>query len=287
MERVPGGTTRYRLSRVTLPPASRMSTVINPKGARTVSADSGPTNWASVYFTSTVGQKVLVAATGLLMTAFVVGHMVGNLKMFGPPEAINGYAYFLKHELGVGLWVARGGLLTLLVAHIALTVSLHARSSAARPTAYHYVRAAQATLASRTMLLTGLTVGAFTLFHLAHFTLGWVKPALVQAGGHVTEIDYLRLQDAQGRHDVHAMVVAGFRTAWVCAIYIVAQVLLFVHLSHGLQSVMQTFGLKGTRFAPFWGWAGYAVAGTILAGNLSIVFAVWAGVIGGAYPLAR
>lgn len=264
-----------------------MSTVINPKGARVVPADAGPAGWASVYLTSTVGQKVIVACTGLLLTAFLIGHMIGNLKMFGPPEAINGYAYFLKHELGAGLWVARGGLLALFVAHVALTMSLHARSAAARPTAYHYVRAAQATLASRTMLLTGLTVGAFTLFHLAHYTLGWVKPALVQSGGHVTEIDYLRLRDAQGRHDVHAMVVAGFRTAWVSVIYIVAQVLLFVHLSHGLQSTVQTLGLKGTRFAPFWVWAGYAVAGVILAGNLSIVFAVWAGVIGGPYPLPR
>ena len=80
---------------------------------------------------------------------------------------------------------------------------------------------------------------------------------------------------------------AGFRTPWVTVIYVAAQLLLFVHLSHGLQSTVQTLGLKGTRFAAAWGWAGYAVAGAILAGNLSIVFAVWAGVIGGPYPLVR
>ena len=265
-----------------------MSTVINPKGARVVPAGVGPAGWASVYLTSSVGQKVVVACTGLLLAGFVVGHLIGNLKMFGPPEAINGYAYFLKHEIGALLWIARGGLLALFVTHIVLTLNLKAKSAAARPTAYTYVRAAQATLASRTMLWTGLTVGAFVLFHLAHFTLGWVKPALMtDASGHVTAIDYLKLTDDKGRHDVHSMVVAGFRTPWVTVIYVAAQLLLFVHLSHGLQSVVQTLGLKGTKFAAAWVWLGYATAGTILAGNLSIVFAVWAGVVGGDYPLRR
>lgn len=266
-----------------------MSTVINPKGARRVPAEVGPAGWASVYLTSTVGQKVVVALTGLLLTGFLVGHMVGNLKMFGPPEAINGYAYFLKHELGAGLWVARGGLLALFVAHVVLATTLKAKSVAARPTPYVYMRSAQATLASKTMIYTGLVVGAFTLFHLAHFTLGWVKPAVVvdPVSGHQTTIDYLSLKDRDGRHDVYSMVVAGFRTPWVAAVYILAQVLLFVHLSHGLQSTVQTLGLKGAKFAPAWVWLSYAVAGTILAGNLSIVFAVWAGVIGGPYPLVR
>ena len=266
-----------------------MSTVINPKGARSVPAAVGPAGWAGVYLTSTVGQKVVVALTGLLLTGFLIGHMVGNLKMFGPPEAINAYAHFLKHELGAGLWVARGGLLALFVTHLVLATTLKAKSVAARPTPYVYMRSAQATLASKTMIYTGLVVGAFTLFHLAHFTLGWVKPALIEdpASRHVTAISYMDLKDKHGHHDVHAMVVAGFRTLWVTAIYVVAQVLLFVHLSHGIQSTFQTLGLKGTKFAAAWVWLGYAVAGLILAGNLSIVFAVWAGVVGGPYPLPR
>jgi succinate dehydrogenase / fumarate reductase cytochrome b subunit len=266
-----------------------MSTVINPKGARKVPAEVGPTGWATVYLTSTVGQKVVVAVTGLLLTSFLLGHMVGNLKMFGPPDAINAYAHFLKHELGALLWVARGGLVGLFVAHVVLASSLKAKSVAARPTPYQYMKAAQATLASRTMIYTGLVVGAFLLFHLAHFTFGWVKPAYVldPQSGHVTAIDYLKLTDADGRHDVHSMVVAGFRTTWVSVIYIAAQALLFVHLSHGLQSTAQTLGLKGTRFAPFWVWAGYGLAGLVLAGNLSIVFAVWGGMIGGPYPLVK
>jgi succinate dehydrogenase / fumarate reductase cytochrome b subunit len=266
-----------------------MSTVINPKGARQVPAEVGPAGWAKTYLSSSVGQKVIVAVTGTLLAGFVVAHLIGNLKMFGPPEAINHYAHFLKHELGVLLWVARGGLLAVFVAHIALTLSLKAKAAAARPTAYTYMKAAQATLASRTMLWTGLTVGAFTLFHLAHFTLGWVKPAYVYdpVNNKVTTIDYLKLTDAKGRHDVFEMVVAGFRTPWVSVIYLVAQALLFVHLSHGLQSVVQTLGLKGTRFGPVWAAIGYGVAGVILVGNLAIVAAVWSGAVGPQYPLVR
>ncbi len=262
---------------------------MNPKGARRLPAEVGPAGWAKTYLTSTVGQKVVVAVTGLLLVGFLAGHLLGNLKMFGPPEAINGYAYFLKHELGAAIWLARGGLVALFVTHLVLATTLKARSVAARPTPYVYMRSAQATLASKTMIYTGLVVGAFLLFHLAHFTFGWVKPALVEdpVSHTVTAVDYLSLTDAKGQHDVHAMVVAGFRTFWVSVIYVVAQVLLFVHLSHGIQSTFQTLGLKGTKFAAAWVWLGYAMAGTILAGNLSIVFAVWVGVIGGPYPLVR
>jgi succinate dehydrogenase / fumarate reductase cytochrome b subunit len=272
-----------------------MSTVINPKGARSIPAGTGPDAWAKVYLTSTVGQKVIVAATGLALTTFLIFHMIGNLKMFSGPDSINAYAYFLQHELGALLWVARGGLLTLFAAHIGLSLYLHAKSTAARPTPYVYMRSAQATLASKTMLLTGLVIGAFTLFHLAHYTFGWVKPASVaevspatgQPTGRVFTIDYKALTDAQGRHDVHSMMVAGFRNPWVSAVYVFAQLLLFAHLSHGLQSTAQTLGLKGTKFAPFWTWAGYGLAGVIVAGNLAIVLAVWSGLIGGPYPLVK
>jgi succinate dehydrogenase / fumarate reductase cytochrome b subunit len=265
------------------------SAAINPKGPRVTPAGAGPAAWGQTYLGSTVGQKVIVALTGTLLAGFVVAHMVGNLKMFSGPDSINSYAYFLKHELGVLLWVARGGLLALFITHLALTLNLKAKSAAARPVPYLNLRPAQATLASRTMMWTGLVVGAFVAFHLAHYTLGWVKPAEVRDAttGRVTTIDYLKLTDAQGRHNVYEMTVAGFRTWWVSVIYVVAQVLLFVHLSHGLQSVVQTLGLKGTRFAPAWVWVGYGVAGLILAGNLAIVVAVWTGAIGPQYPLVR
>ena len=96
------------------------------------------------------------------------------------------------------------------------------------------------------MIWTGIVVGLFTVFHLAHFTFGWVHGAEVEPG---KVVNYLDLKDAKGRHDVYSMVVAGFTTPWLAMLYIVAQVALFLHLLHGIQSSFQTLGLKNRRFA--------------------------------------
>jgi succinate dehydrogenase / fumarate reductase cytochrome b subunit len=274
-----------------------MSTAaINPKGPRAYPAGQSPNAWANTYLASTVGRKILVAATGLLLVGFLVGHMIGNLKMFSGPESINKYAYFLKHDIGALIWIARGGLLLLFVAHLILAVRLRLAAQAARPVPYRVMKSAQATLQAKTMLWTGVVILAFTAYHLLHFTLGLVHPA--SAGGpddYLTQrvnqqlaernlspgaaVNYLELRDEAGRHDVYAMVVAGFRTPYISAIYLMCQVLLLVHLSHGIQASLQTLGLVGKRFTPAAGVLGWAVAGTIFAGNVAIVAAVWAGYV--------
>jgi succinate dehydrogenase / fumarate reductase cytochrome b subunit len=200
--------------------------------------------------------------------------MIGNVKMFDGPDAINSYAYFLKHSLGGLLWVARGGLLALFVLHLALALRLKARSRAARPVPYQYPGSVQATVSSRTMIWTGVVVGLFVAYHLAHFTFGWVHGAEAEPG---KVVNYLDLRDAEGRHDVYRMVIAGFTNPYIVAIYVVAQLALFVHLLHGIQSSFQTLGLKNRRFAPAIKALGFLVALTILVGNLAIVTAVQAG----------
>ena len=124
------------------------------------------------------------------------------------------------------------------------------------------------------MLLTGLVVGAFTIFHLAHYTFGVVHGAELPDG---RVVSYMDLRDDHNRHDVYGMVIAGFTTWWISAIYIAAQVLLFLHLNHGIPSSLRTLGLIGRRFEPAARLLGYAVAGTVVAGNLAIVIAVWSG----------
>ena len=143
------------------------------------------------------------------------------------------------------LWIARSGLLVLFVLHIVLAVRLKLRSVAARPVAYQYRRDVRSTTAGRTMIWTGIIIGLFTLFHLAHFTFGWVKEVETPSGEFR---NYLELTDEKGRHDVYAMVVAGFTEPWLAVLYIVAQLALFVHLMHGVQSSFQTLGLKNRRF---------------------------------------
>lgn len=255
-----------------------MSTIsaINPKGPRQSKPGADPAAWAGTYLGSTVGSKVVVALTGLGLTGFVIVHMVGNLKIFNGPDAINGYAYFLKHELGAFLWAARLGLLALFVGHVVLALKLKARSAAARPVGYVAHRTAQASIASRTMLWTGIVILLFLLLHLAHYTFGYVHEAVGPDG---QAVNYLDLRDAKGQHDVYSMTVAGFTTPWLSITYLVCQVLIGVHLSHGIQSTFQTLGLKGTRFAPAWVWLGYTVAGLVVVGNCAIVVAVWTGVI--------
>jgi succinate dehydrogenase / fumarate reductase cytochrome b subunit len=228
--------------------------------------------WA--FLDSSVGAKITVALTGLGLVTFTVFHMIGNLKVFQGPEAINGYAYFLKHNLGALIWIARAGLLAIFLLHVALAVRLKMRSAAARPIGYEYSRAAQATVASRTMIWSGAVVGLFVLFHLAHFTFALVHGAEMPDG---SVVNYLDLKDDKGKHDVYSMIVAGFTTPWLVALYIVAQVVLFVHLLHGVQSSFQTLGLKNGRFRQAIRLLGFAVATTVLVGNLAIVIGVWAG----------
>src|SRR5438045_3079879 len=148
--------------------------VRHPKGPTAPPPGISAGAFFSALLDSSVGAKVLVALTGLGLVGFVIVHMVGNLKLLpGGPEsrdAINGYAYFLKHDLGAWLWVFRAGLLGIFVLHLALAIRLKARSAAARPVGYAYPRTAQATLASRTMIWTGVVILLFVLFHLAHYT---------------------------------------------------------------------------------------------------------------------
>ena len=160
--------------------------------------------------------------------------------------------------------------------HIALAVRLKLRSVAARPVVYHFHRYAQATFASRTMIWTGIVVGLFTLFHLAHFTFGWVNGVEVEPG---KVVPYLELRDTKDplKQDVYSMVVAAFTTPWLAILYLAAQIALFIHLMHGVQSAFQTLGLKNRRFARAIWWFGFLIALTVLAGNVLIVVGVWAG----------
>lgn len=267
--------------------------VRHPKGPAKDRKGPDAKAFATALLDSSVGAKILVALTGTALTLFVVFHMIGNLKVLQGPDAINGYAYFLKHDLGALIWLARGGLLLAFVLHLALALRLKLRSVAARPVAYQVYKPAQAGLASRTMVYTGVVVGLFTLFHLAHYTFGWVKPAvfnvpvLAATGPNdeirevppKTPVNYLHLRDRNDpkKHDVYEMTVSGFSNPVLIAIYLVAQVVLFVHLRHGIPSVFQTLGLKNARLRGGIDILGLLVALTILVGNVALVLAVQLG----------
>ena len=208
-----------------------------------------------------------MAVTGILLVLFVLGHMVGNLQVFAGRDKLNDYAEFLQ-GLGVGLWVIRLGLLAVFAAHIVAALKVVQRTKAARPVPYAVRKDQVTTFAARTMLVSGVLVLLFTVYHLLHFTTGTIDPAGAYG-----------LHDEAGRHDVYGMVVAGFSHLPTVCIYVIAQVVLALHLSHGVGSLMQTLGLRSARNQRCAALAGPVLAAVVLVGNLSIPLAVLAGIV--------
>ena len=211
------------------------------------------------YVASTIGRKVVMAVTGLVLFGFVLGHFVGNLTLYLGPEAINHYSEFLHGFLhGGGLWVARAVLLTCAVLHIWSATSLTLESWAARPKGYRRWTAKDSTYASRTMRWGGVILAAFIVFHLMNLTFGNAHP------------DYVR-------GDVYHNVVAAFQVWPVSVFYIVAMVALGLHLDHGVWSMCQTLGLSHPRYKRWARGAALGFALLIVAGNCSFPIAVLAG----------
>lgn len=183
-----------------------------------------------------------MAATGALLFLFVVGHMVGNLQFFLGAEAINRYGHFLQSNVEI-LWPVRIGLLVTVALHVWSAISLARENKAARPEPYANWQPNSASYASRTMLMSGLIIAAFIVYHLLHYTV-MVKE--INMSGQ----DFRPLMDAEGRHDIHRMMILGFSQPLVSAFYIIAVGLLCLHLSHGVGAMFQSLGWKNHVYAP-------------------------------------
>jgi succinate dehydrogenase / fumarate reductase cytochrome b subunit len=232
---------------------------------------------------SSLGAKYVMAVTGIGLIGFVVAHMLGNLLIYLGPDALNSYAHALKDKPAL-LWPARIGLLTIFVIHIFLGIRLKQQNQSARGVPYVYEDTVQANWASRHMLLTGLVVLAFVVFHLAHFTFGVVTKYTDPQTGEVT--NYLDLHDTHDtkdptRHDVYRMVVAGFRSLPITLTYLVAQIFLWLHLWHGGSSWFQSLGINHPAYNPLIRAFGPVLATIVLIGNCSIPLAVLSRLIGG------
>jgi len=194
-------------------------------------------SWFFSYVRSSIGAKQIMAVTGLGMVLFAIVHMVGHLGMFGGRDAYNAYAHFLQ-SLGALKWAARAGLVGLVAVHIITAIVLVRANSAARPQKYAVYRTARTSFFARTMALTGLVILAFIIYHLAHFTLGFVQP------------DSFHTLDDKGRYDAYSMFVLGFQNWAILASYLVAVTLLSFHLTHGASSWLQSLGWKHPKYDP-------------------------------------
>jgi len=221
------------------------------------------------FWQSSIGKKWIVALTGILLVGFLIGHMAGNLLMYQGRSAINEYAEFLKHFLhGSGIWFARIGLLVAFVLHIVATVSLTRQNRAARQTRYACDATVQTSRSSRIMIWSGLTVIAFVIFHLLHFTVR-IDPELAS----------MKDPNDPSRHDVFGMVIAGFQNPWVVLFYIAAISLLCSHLSHGIASVFQTLGLRSDKTQRAELRLGWTISIILWIGFLSIPLLVIVGAL--------
>ncbi len=215
---------------------------------------------------SSLGKKYIMAVTGLGLFGFVIIHMLGNLQVFLGPEPINAYAAALKSNPLI-LWGARGALLAIATLHIVSAAQLARANRQARPVAYAHSKPVASSFANRTILISGLIILAFIVFHLAHYTVGLVDPEL------------LRLRDAQGRHDVYRMVITGFSNPAISIFYIASMGLLLLHLSHGVSSLFQSLGLRSKKTFNFFDKLAKLSALILFIGNSAIPLAILAGVI--------
>jgi len=226
-------------------------------------------NLLARIWNSSLGKKYLMAVSGCALFLFVIGHLVGNLQIFLGPDVLNHYGHFLQTNWEIK-WPARIGLLVLVVLHIVSASRLTAENREARGADYEVYRPVGSSYASRTMMMSGLIIAAFVVYHLLHYTL--VVPSI-----NFTGQDFNTFHDAEGRHDIFKMVVVGFQNRLVSFFYIVAMALLCLHLSHGVSSMFQSMGWKKSYYKRLIDQGARCLAVAIFIGYVSIPVAVMLG----------
>ena len=212
---------------------------------------------------TTIGRKLIVALTGIVLILFVVGHISGNMTIYIGPSALNSYAHFL--QTSPMLWVVRLVMLAMVFLHIALGIAVTRENRLARQDTAPSTLAWYQRLYQRRMIISGMLLLAFISGHVAHLTLG-------AGGGEV-----FRLKDAVGHVDVYARVVTAFQNSWIAWSYIAAMLLLAVHLKHTVRAVFQTLGFYRENYFEFFELLSWLVTLAVAGGFISIPLSVQLG----------
>ena len=214
------------------------------------------------FWGSTIGKKVVMGTTGLIMAAYLVTHVLANLLAFAGPEKVNQYAYVLHEQVQyIVLWPARLVLLAAVVLHVIAAVQLTRISRAARPVPYGQRDPQVSTFASRTMRVGGVLLFAFIVYHILHFTVGSVHP------------DFRHLQPYHN-------VATAFRDPIIAGVYILAMVLIGLHLYHGTWSAFRTLGVAKPSSNPLRRPVALVLSVGIAGGFILVVLGALVGLIG-------
>ena len=211
------------------------------------------------FWSSTIGKKMVMSVTGLIMVGFVIVHMVGNLQIFEGAGRINAYSHFLHYTINELLWLLRVILLVSVVLHIVAAIQLTRIDRAARPVGYARKEPQAATVSSRSMRWGGLALALFIVFHILHLTTGTIQPVPFVHG------------------DVYANMVGGFRVWWVTLVYVLAMIALGLHIFHGAWSSIRTLGITRAQRRPTRRPVAAAVAVVVWAGFTLVPVAIFLG----------
>ncbi len=219
------------------------------------------------FYRTSIGKKVVMALTGLFMIVFVVGHMVGNLKIYLPDNGahINHYGEFLRtmgEPLLVemqALWMFRIVMIAALVLHVLSAFQLWGAAQSARSSGYTQKKSSAAVYTAQMMRLGGIAIGLFIILHVLHLTIG-LHPNFIHG-------------------EVYHNVITGFQNPLVSVGYIAAMVALGLHIFHGGWSMFQTVGLNNRDWKMTWRTIAALIATAVMIGNISIPIAVLAGIL--------
>jgi succinate dehydrogenase / fumarate reductase cytochrome b subunit len=212
------------------------------------------------FYRSTIGKKIIMAVSGVVGVVFLILHMAGNLQAFMGAEKLNEYAAILHGPLEEVVLLQRAVLVVALVLHVLMAWQLTMRNRAARPIGYAKRDPQVSTFAARTMRWGGLLLLAFIVFHILHFTTLDIDPTFVPL-------------------DVYGNVVKAFQQPWKVALYVVAMILLGMHLYHGLWSAPRTLGAAPRSRWPLRRRLAAGLAFLLWAGFTSVPVAVFLGIL--------
>lgn len=204
---------------------------------------------------SSIGLKILMAVTGVILSGFVLGHMAGNLQVFQGQEAIDAYAKFLRREPAI-LWMVRLVLLASVIVHIWAYLALTRLNQRARPQGYREKAHKETSFASASMRLTGPVLLAFIIYHILHMTTGTVHSSFREG-------------------EVYHNLIDAFSSAVVVIIYVVAMIMLAFHLWHGVWSMFQTLGSSQPRHRSFGRWFATIFTLVVVLGFTAVPLAIY------------